>query len=382
MTIGFISNLLNAAWVKTTAPDKEAYCFAAIGSTYFTGLFASGVYKSTDNGSTWNPANTGIELLYVRGLQVNGTNLIAGTSDGVYVSSNDGGSWTARNTGLRDKEVYSLLLIGTKLFAGTKKGIFLSMDEGVSWTAVNNGLDTTSAIAAIVSKGSNIFAGTVSGVFKSGDNGASWTKVITGMSNKSIGELAVSGSTLFAGGGFNFYMSTDDGSNWTYVNLNQSISSLMVSGGKIFAGTGEGLFVSSNNGATWKANNDGFGPVYKNVIAMAVIGTDIFASTGSMWEDIWKRPISEMTTGIQELSGGSMNLAIYPNPNPGKFILTGTGNIERVSIQNIFGETIFTMPDLSSGISTEIDLTEFSKGLYFIFFSQNGQDLVKKVIID
>jgi len=82
---------------------------------------------------------------------------------------------------------------------------------------------------AINSSG-HIFAGTAGGinalrvlgdgVFRSTDNGDSWTQVNTGLTNESVGCLAINSSGhIFAGTyGGGIFRSTDNGGTWTAVN--------------------------------------------------------------------------------------------------------------------------------------------------------------------
>jgi len=82
-----------------------------------------------------------------------------------------------------------------------------------------------------------------------------------------------------------------------------------------------GIFISTNNGTSWSTVNSGL--IDRNVISLAVNGTDLFAAT--VFSGVWKRPLSEMITGIKEPNGGlpaefslSQN---YPNPfNPSTVI--------------------------------------------------------------
>src|SRR5665213_1201668 len=74
-------------------------------------------------------------------LAVSGTNLFAGTGGGMYRSSNNGTSWIAVNNGLpANANVSAIVVSGSNLFAGTSAGVFLSTDNGTSWAARNTGL--------------------------------------------------------------------------------------------------------------------------------------------------------------------------------------------------------------------------------------------------
>lgn len=83
------------------------------GTSPFAGVSGAGVFRSTDNGSSWTAVNSGMPSGEVGALAVSGTSLFAGTVWGVFRSTDDGASWTAVNTGLIDKRVQALAVSGT-----------------------------------------------------------------------------------------------------------------------------------------------------------------------------------------------------------------------------------------------------------------------------
>jgi hypothetical protein len=175
-----------------------------------------GVFRSTNNGTSWYSANTPFSG-FSQMLQV-GPDLFAATgSSGAYLSTNNGTSWTAVDNGLpRDRDDRVDCIVSspgganrTNLFAGTSKGVFLSTNNGGSWTAVSNGL--TSHISALAVSGMNIFATAYGGVFLSTNNGTSWETVSHGLPNINVSCLAVSGPNLFAGTGAHFLVYNGSG---------------------------------------------------------------------------------------------------------------------------------------------------------------------------
>ena len=74
---------------------------------------------------------------YIYSLAVYGPDLFAGThNSGVFLSTNNGTSWNAVNTGLTDTSVYSLATSGPYLFAGTGSGVWRrSLSEMVTGVA-------------------------------------------------------------------------------------------------------------------------------------------------------------------------------------------------------------------------------------------------------
>jgi photosystem II stability/assembly factor-like uncharacterized protein len=87
------------------------------------------LYKTTNGGGNWIPANTGLPGIPTNTITVeNNTTLWAGTDDGVYLSTNSGGSWIKYGTGLPHVPVYEIALdtVRGRLYAGTHgRGAFI-----------------------------------------------------------------------------------------------------------------------------------------------------------------------------------------------------------------------------------------------------------------
>ena len=137
--------------------------FAFSGTNIFasTNAWAAGspnaVYLSGDNGATWTPASTGIPTTsYIPSLAIIGSNLFAAEGTGVYLSTNDGTSWTLVNNGLTGSYVRSLAVKGTELFAGTANGVFRTSNNGTNWTATT----LTHNMTSLCVVDTNLFGGT------------------------------------------------------------------------------------------------------------------------------------------------------------------------------------------------------------------------------
>ena len=185
---------------KDTSFRENINCIAVMGTTLFAG--SGGVFRSTDNGTSWSTANTGPSA--VSGLAVVGSNIFACTEgSGIYRSNDRGANWVEVNS--TDYDFHSLVTIGSNIFAGfpggySDGGVLKSTDNGTSWTVVDNGL-TDSSVNVLFASGSNLFAGTNVGIFLSTNSGASWMDISGGSSVDSLGaiSLGLSGSYLFAG---------------------------------------------------------------------------------------------------------------------------------------------------------------------------------------
>jgi len=135
-----------------------------------TERFLGGVFLSTDNGATWEDADSGITTGFINALAVNSANhVFAGTDRGVFGSTDNGNSWKEMNAGLSDTNSVHSLAIDSRdnIYAGTNYGVYVSMDNGESWMEINDGLPNTSVRAIVVASNDSLFAGTYGeGVFK------------------------------------------------------------------------------------------------------------------------------------------------------------------------------------------------------------------------
>ncbi len=82
-------------------------------------------------------------------------------------------------------------------------------------------------------------------------------------------------------------------------------------------------------------------------------------------------------TGINKLNNISPHL-VFPNPSGGKFIVEAKGDL---IIYNLYGKRIFQQKLISG--KSEIDLSNYSKGIYFIYLSsEKGEIFTGKIILE
>ncbi len=166
-----------------------------------------------------NNSNT----LYIAG--GDGTGFEVNVSSGIYKSTNAGTSWApvGYDNGLDDTRVNGLIAVNdagsTVLLAATEfGGIYRSIDGGSSWAQV----DTTAPAMQFAQLGNNIYVADSAGVQVSTDYGQTWSTAGTGF-NPAGGNPYGSGansiaaappSTLIAGD-FNGYTWSWNGTSWT-----------------------------------------------------------------------------------------------------------------------------------------------------------------------
>ena len=371
---------LQAQWVQTSLsnPDSDVVgCFAVSGTNLFAVNDYGGVYRSTDNGTSWTPVNSGLANAFVLSLAVSGTDLFAGTvyGAGVFLSTDNGTSWTPVNSGLTNTYVLSFAVSGTNLFAGTfyGSGVFLSTNNGSSWTPVDSGLTNTNILSLAASE-TNLFAGTGAGVFLSTDNGTLWTPVDSGLTNTNVYSFAASGTNLFAGTDGGVFLSTNNGTSWTEVDsglTNTTVSSFAVSGTNLFAGTDGGVFLSTNNGTSWTEVDSGLTNTF--VISLAVSGANLFAGTAD--GGVWRRPLSELVSVKLNMGETPTRFSLsqnYPNPfNPTTTISFSlpTRSFASLKVFDIVGREVSTivLGELQAGNYTrQWNASTFASGVVLL----------------
>ncbi len=209
----------------------------------------------------------------------------------------------------------------------------VSSATSYTWTLPSgwSGNSTTNSITTIPSTTS----GTIS-VTANNNCGSSLAKTFTVTANNS--SVSASGSTLTANAA---------GANYVWINCTDNTP---ISGqtNKSFTAT------SSGNYAVIVTQNT-------CVDTSACVNIDILG-------------INETTT--------EMHFHIYPNPSNGKFNIINPKNNKTSSIEifNLLGELIFTLNNVKQ--QSEIDLSSYQKGIYFVKIYGEGKFKTEKIIIN
>jgi photosystem II stability/assembly factor-like uncharacterized protein len=268
--VDFGDNIINKLMVD---PNNSSIIYAGTGK---------GVFKSTDNGGSWNPSSNGLANNGVQILAIdlnNSSNIYAGTLNGsVFKSTDAGANWVASSNGLSLSHVYALEIDRANsniIYAGGTGGLFKSTNGGANWLSLQNGVITNTcasnnssppavtarSVAIDPGNTNTIYAGTECALYKSMDGGAHWTIANQGLGPLSVLSLAINPSDtaiIYAGtlrGGV--FKSVDDAAHWTLSSKGlrrADIQSLAVDPKNsfiVYAGTFGGLYKSTNAGDSW-----------------------------------------------------------------------------------------------------------------------------------
>ncbi len=261
--------------------------FANVGNTYFAATLNAGLYRSTDQGTTWTNITSALSALVVSDLAVIGNNLYATVAGkGVYISTNLGQSWSTLNSGLTTLSVGALAANGTTLFVGGQQGNVFRLSPGAtSWVSVSAGLPA-GFVLDLVANGNFLFAlsgSTTGAIYRLPVGGSTWSPLTNGLpANFGAYQLAAVGTSVFAAAGSaGVYVSHNDGASWATLNdgllAGVSVFRLAAGNNLLFAGTDLGIFVLSNNVQSWATLNTGL--ANRNVNSVLRNGSTLFSGT-------------------------------------------------------------------------------------------------------
>lgn len=273
----FVSSDYGANWSKLK--DGNVWSVAVAHSTILAGE-ANGIYRSTDQGKTWSAANTGLAYRaanagsaypggdrrhpQVMALARMGTTWLAGTHGGLFRSTDDGKTWERSGDGIpQNSYAADFAVVGSKLITCVPlEGVFVSTDGGSHWKAANSGLPKYTGALETVAPYANFHATALAvlgerilvsnrhdGVYVTTVEDIRWSQANRGLparpnSGPHVSALAVHGANVFAGGPGGVYWSSDAGAHWSLLTpgLKFSNRALTFCGDYVFAGGGTGVW--------------------------------------------------------------------------------------------------------------------------------------------
>lgn len=241
----------------------QFYCFGGSPSGVIYGGVQGGVFKSTDNGLTFDTTHQ-IFMEAVNDICVNsaGDIFVATGGAGIFRSTNGGDVWESKNTGIGTGLITNVTVnrstgdLYAKTYSDEAK-VYRSTNNGESWQKFE--LDNEVVTAVGYNSQGHVFASVNSKVFRSIDNGDTWQMISenTVYSYSKVIVQAPSGN-MFIGGEMGIYKSTDNGTSWNikHVYYRSFMTDIKLApSGRLFVCSDEaGIFRSDNNRGTWIFN--------------------------------------------------------------------------------------------------------------------------------
>lgn len=388
----FSFNTLFAQWNQTSGlTGINCQRFIKLGNTVFAGTDGSGIWKSNDDGATWEQSSNGLNPstdYSITELTVLGANtLIAATYDnGVFKSDDNGANWISITGTLPASSVYPVTAITSNanmIIVGVEsQGIYYTTDSGTTWTQANTGWTTSMFYRTLIIANSHVYATTQDGVFKSSINTFSWSPINTGLPGTppSTRTICNQNDTLYLGtSNDGIYRSLDFGQNWTSLNTsttqNFRVSSIIFDVEKLYFasnGAANNVYSTNKNNINWTVVGSGLASSPNDII---ISNSHLLAATGS--DGPYKFSLTaDLTKNIIE-----NNFNISPNPSKGIFNLDFNSNENSsIKIINLLGKCVYQNDYESKSI--QIDLSDQDKGVYFIVIQTNKGLIEQKLIVE
>ena len=314
-----VNNGIRSTWIISMNIDDQDGVYGAV--------FGRGIYKTTNNGDEWYEINNGITTPYILDLiSDENQNLYVGSYDGqiggasygegIFKSTDNGNSWNEANAGITSHGVRTLSSDKTHgiLYAGTfnSKNLYKSTDQGQNWIEKDAGLPLANILAITVNEqNGNVFVGFDNGgIYRSSDYGDSWNEINNGFfveflndqpsvdsfqddqaeckrfaklirdryERNSLAKIVNSPELLlipgvndlmvnpfgeiFAATTWGIFKSTDNGNEWHHLDTSNGLlnvtSIISNSKGTLFAASHNQIFQSIDNGFSWKEISNDF----------------------------------------------------------------------------------------------------------------------------
>ncbi len=312
-----IDSGLTIPWVNKAILDTSGHIL--IGTGYQA--IGAGVFISTDHGSSWNQSSRGLRNVNTNKLAVNSKGHFFAMSiylSTLFRSTNDGASWNPSGHGLWPYSPRAIAISRTdNMFVGHYSGIVRSTNDGYDWEPVTMGLPSGTFNSIAVDTFGYVYAGgpggmTSSGVFRSTNNGMNWTSTGVLVPPYAVVFLTVDGQNrvytgMQNGVGNSLYRSTNFGENWLPCGFqlsNRVVTSLtFVPPNQILAGTTSGIYRSTDDGLHWQLA--GYGGT-TNSIVFHPAGF-LFAATA--YDGVIRRSISD-SANWSRINQGMGELAV------------------------------------------------------------------------
>jgi hypothetical protein len=305
------------------------------------------VYKTTNGGSSWTSASTGLSFSFQRLAISRKTPAVLYGSSGstVYKTTNGAGNWTQAGSGLPSgnnsgNSAGRLAIDPTDdnvVYAATTSGVSGTTNGGTSWIAKRGGWPT--------------IHGTFYGAGSIAVDPSTPTTLYAGPSTPSPAPVDSFGDTRGLGTGL--YKSTDSGANWTSatdVLAGVNVSNVLFDGTRIYAATNNGVFkfaVTTTPTVTLDRTALSFAAVGTPTAFSSQTGPQIVRLRQAGGTATWTATSGKAWLTVTPASGsGSATLTIAVKPDssaPASGSATGTITIALTGASNTAGPITVTL---------------------------------------
>ncbi len=283
-TIGFYDE-----YIGDVAFDQSGALYASVNYKDTTAV----LYKTTNNGATWQPIKTPYNG--ISGISVNKQGHLFLSQDQLYRSTDNGNSWNPLPVSypevkhMTESPKHELFFTAG---GNAYQNLYRSSDFGQSWHIMYTGVV---GIPIVAFHGDTIFVGDnyyLGSLHRSTDNGKTFKSLPNniGLGGYINAMLGTSYQSILAGTSNGIYRSKNHGKNWESVFSTNSISTLkQSSNGSLFAvrqWSGDGVYRSIDSGTTWQQKMTGIPPTIVRSLDIARNGDLIVGSEDGIYRSV------------------------------------------------------------------------------------------------
>lgn len=272
--------------------------------------------------------------------------------------------------------------------------IYKSIDRGDNWINLNSGAGTIESISISPSNANIIYVSGGSTVKKTTNGGTSWISVVLPqLGNVKSIEIHPSNPTevYIAYSGYSagkVYKSTNGGTSWTNITgalpnipTHKIIYKTGSTNGELFLATDLGVYYRTNTIGNWRK----LGRNLPNVIVhdLEIHYTTEKLRAATFGRGVWEASISNSAlSSVHSNELPNTSVELYPNPSNNKRFTIKLNELTKesyITIYNTIGSIVKTYT--TSNSLEEVDLSEFTGGLYLVKVTNGNQSIVKKIIL-
>ncbi|MGE5401960.1 MAG: choice-of-anchor A family protein, partial [Ignavibacteriales bacterium] len=196
-----VYRLDSSAWALTSLSGKDVHALISFDGSLIAGTWGHGIYRSTDNASTWSELNDG--LGYYTAIQSltadkNGNMFAGSVGGGIFKMRSGENKWYRHEVG--NNFVWSLGSSDNSIYAGLySDGLYRSTDEGANWERVTS-INTPFIYSIVTDKSGNVYLSSWSGgIYVIGSNQNDSKSLGMGGSGVSSILISLDASEMYAG---------------------------------------------------------------------------------------------------------------------------------------------------------------------------------------
>jgi photosystem II stability/assembly factor-like uncharacterized protein len=289
-------------------------------------------------------------------------NIYAGVLYGaVYKSTDNGTTWELKNIGLHPEAVGEKFTIcNNQIYLATTQGLYKTTDEGDNWFRIAQSIPFTDFDEVQVIPNGYIFTSVFNlgtgGVFRSTDAGVTWEATsFTGFGALDFG-INSNGVMLFCDATLSYhgiYRSFDLGITWEMLYPRMGVDALVyLNDGSVLAGSQgnawgtipAGIYKTTNNGDTW-FNTNTFGDMSMFTDFVLDTNNDIYVSGGGGGLQVGVHISTDSGVSWEYKGLSNVDVVVCLAIDSSGYVYAGTGN-----------DGIFRMP----GRTTPVELISFN----------------------